>query len=294
MAAPAAPEVPAVGALVAAMGLALVWVASSGMLTVWRRSLGKLLIWLADQLDTVKFFGKHIFGFLSSRLRALEKTVDHWLGEAVEWSGKGATVLFRFFIDIQKWMAREIADLAADTYHALTGVTTTTVTKVTKVINHTVVKPINGKLKVITKTATVMPTLALKRIKTLEAKVVRLSRAVAHAGTVALPFPRIGALERKAKAQAARIGRLEKLLLGGVAVGAVWAALRRLGLGWTRCSNVTKTGKRVCGMDPDLLESLLGATLILAGTISLEQLARELQEPAELVTDAMHGLIREF
>jgi hypothetical protein len=47
-------------------------------------------------------------------------------------------------------------------------------------------------------------------------------------------------------------------------------------------------------MDTDLLESLLGGALLLTSAISLSQLAHELQEPTELVTDAMHRLVREF
>lgn len=131
-----------------------------------------------------------------------------------------------------------------------------------------------------------------RRIDALEARV--KAAAIAVPGTIALPFPRIGALERRARAQAKRLAKAERKLGALTFAALVAAALAKLGAGWIRCTNVRKAGKRVCGMDPDLLDSMLGATLLLASAISLEQLARELQEPAELVTDAMHKLVREF
>lgn len=131
-----------------------------------------------------------------------------------------------------------------------------------------------------------------RRIDALNARV--KAAAIAVPGAVALPFPRIGSLERRAKAQAKRLTKVERRFGTLAFAGLVAAALARLGLGWARCSNVRKAGKRVCGMDTDLLETLLGSTLLLTSAISLETLARELQEPAELVTDAMHRLVREF
>lgn len=131
-----------------------------------------------------------------------------------------------------------------------------------------------------------------RRIDGIEARV--KAAAIAVPAAVALPFPRIGSLERSARAQAKRLTKVERRF-GALAFTALVAgALTRLGAGWIRCGNVRKTGKRVCGMDTDLLETLLGGTLLLTSAISLETLAHELQEPAELVTDALHRLVREF
>jgi hypothetical protein len=174
-------------------------------------------------------------------------------------------------------------DVLSALAHKAQGVTTT-VTKVTT----TVVKRVTVVQGV---TAAQLSRLG-RRMNVLEARV--KAAAVAVPGSIALPFPRIGSLERRAKAQAKRIGKLERRF-GTLAFTALVAgALAKLGAGWIRCTNVRKAGKRVCDMDTDLLETLLGSTLLLTSAISLEQLARELQEPAELVTDAMHRLVREF
>ena len=131
-----------------------------------------------------------------------------------------------------------------------------------------------------------------RRVARIEARMAAIP--LLGAGAIALPFPRIGSLERRAKAQGKRLANVERKLGALTFTALVAAALTKLGAGWLRCTNVRKTGKRVCGMDTDLLETMLGATLLLTSAISLEQLARELQEPTELVTKALHSLVREF
>jgi hypothetical protein len=278
------------------MAAALAWAASTGMLEVWRRSLGKLLLWMADNLDKVRlprvFGGFKVFGALSGMLRSLVHTVDSYLAEAVLWSGKAAATFFHFFLSINLWIAREIADLAGDVWHAISSTTTTTVNHVTKVVTHTVVKPLTKSVTVVTKTS-------VAGLRAMNHRVDILARRVAHltaATAVAIPsaWPRLRGAERRIENQARRLTRLEKGTMAAVGAGIVGAALARLGLGWTRCRNVNKVGKQVCGMDADLLASLLGSSLLLVSAISIEQLARELREPTELVTDALHGLIKEF
>lgn len=296
MAAPAAGEVPAVAALLVSMAAAIAWLAATGVLELWRRSLGKLLVWMADTLDraSVSIIGKsvHIFGPLSKMLRSLEHTVDHYLGEAAIWSGKAASTFFGFFLSINLWIATEIADLAGDVWHALATTSTTIVNRTSKVVNQTVVKPITKTVTVVTKTSAAGLRALQRRMTLAERRIVRL--AVAIPAAIATPWPRLRGLERRAENQAKRLTRLEKATAGALAAGVVWAALTRLGLGWLRCSNTVKSGRRLCGMDPDLLDTLLAGSLILAGSISLVELARELREPTELVHTGLHALVREL
>lgn len=135
--------------------------------------------------------------------------------------------------------------------------------------------------------------------RTFYARLRALERRIAHAatataGAIAKPFPRIGALERKVAAQGKRLTRLEKAALAAVGVGSVALALGRLGLGWLRCNNVKRTGKRVCGMNPDLLDGLLASTLLLTGAISIRTLARELREPTDIAASALGSLVTEL
>lgn len=293
---PEVAEAPAIGALLASLALVLAYGASTGLLTAWRHSLGNLLTWLADQVDAVRLpkiiGGGHVFGVVASLLRALDRNVDAALGAIVEWSGKGAALFFRWFLSIQLWIVHEIADLATDVWHGLANVEQVTVTRVQKVVTHTVTQPITKRVTIVKETGAQALSRLTSRVHALEAQVSRVAHAIPHA--LPSPFPRIGRLEREAEAQAGRLSRLEKLSLSAAGAAVTLAALKRFGLGWLRCNNVGRLGKRACSLDTDLLESLLGASLLLTSAISIEQLARELQEPTELVTDGLKSLIREF
>lgn len=131
-----------------------------------------------------------------------------------------------------------------------------------------------------------------RRVHALEARVAAFPAAAA--GAIALPFPRIGSLERRARAQGKRLSKLERRLGALGAAALVTGALARLGAGWIRCTNVRKLGRRACATDHDFLDALLAGSLLVVGTISLAQMARELREPTELVMGGLGGLVREL
>ncbi len=296
MAAPVVVEVPAVSALLAAVVPFLTWIVAMGALYVWRQSVGAVLLWLADQLDrvNVRILTKtfHLFGPLAALLRSVVSRVDRALGAAALWGESRAAALFSFFLTTQVWIAREIADLAVDVFHLTNALALK--------VAHLAVKQVPGSLvKTTIATVRVVKTVTSLQYKALTARFARLEHRVAslaHASTGAITYPwgRVGTLERKVAGQAKRLTRLEKGALAATAVAAVAVALKRLGLGWARCPNVGRLGKRACSMDTDLLETLLGASLVLTSAISIAQLARELQEPTELVTDALKSLVKEF
>lgn len=64
--------------------------------------------------------------------------------------------------------------------------------------------------------------------------------------------------------------------VGGAALGALAFALSKLGVSWARCNNVGRVGKNLCGMDQSLLEALLADSLLVLGTLSLAEFAREM------------------
>jgi hypothetical protein len=281
----AAPEAVALGEVLAASLLFISWLVCLGLLWAYRRSLKLVILGFANIID-VSVLGRHPLGHVAGWLRAQAKNIDHLLGEAVTASERGAVVLFKLFINTQLWIAREIADLASDTWHAVRGVEHTTVTKVTKVVTHTVVKPLTKTVTIVKGTSATVTKQLTARTRALEAKVARLSHAAGHA--IASPFPRIGRLEREVANQGRRIKSAEKALALGASAALVWTALRRLGLGWLRCSNVTKTGKAVCGMDARLLESLLFDALALTVAFNLRTFAEELQDVTKEAADLIH------
>ena len=79
-------------------------------------------------------------------------------------------------------------------------------------------------------------------------------------------------------------GNLGKLT-GAIGLAGVAAGLLRLGLGWLKCNNVEKTARQICGMDTNLLESLLADALVVASAVSLVEFARELVPVTEAAVE---------
>lgn len=68
-----------------------------------------------------------------------------------------------------------------------------------------------------------------------------------------------------------------RTVAAGAFVGTVAWALSRLGASWIRCRNWKRIGRQVCATDPSTIESLLADMLVVAGSLSLVEFARELQ-----------------
>lgn len=133
----------------------------------------------------------------------------------------------------------------------------------------------------------------IERVKVIERRTVKIiTQTVPAAVTkaIAVPFPRLGRVEREAGAARAWIKSHARLLVGAGLAGLVVAALGKLGLGWTRCSRVGKVGRSVCGMNSDYLDDLLAASLAIFGTISLVEVAKEMQG----ITDEITAAVRVF
>lgn len=87
--------------------------------------------------------------------------------------------------------------------------------------------------------------------------------AVKHTATVAIPrgiegeiADLRGYVNRKADQLAKSIqGEVRKVAIGALAAGVVWAAIRRLKLGWLKCGAVNKVGRALCGAS-GLIETL--------------------------------------
>ena len=102
---------------------------------------------------------------------------------------------------------------------------------------------------------------------------------------IEIDLPRIKARERATQDELTRLWkwahRRAVPIATGAALGALVYALGKLGIGWVRCSAVKSAGKRVCGMDRNLLDSLLADTLLIAGTLSLVEFAEEMRGVTE-------------
>lgn len=226
----------------------------------------------------------NVFGTVALKLEGAITSTWHVLATLIEMTGDAiwkATKLgyhvwwlvqVKYPISTVSWFAHKGFELA----RAGGKVTNVTVQKVTKVQG-----------------------ISAKQYRDLLKRVAKLSATVGLlAATLAPPITRPNlpplTVPKWIKGLRGRVGRLEHKFKPLVFTALVAGVLTKLGLHWLRCDKNKKLAKRNCSMDTDLFESLLGSTLLLTSAISLEQLARELQEPAELVTGAMHNLVREF
>jgi len=134
----------------------------------------------------------------------------------------------------------------------------------------------------------------------LYGQILRQLRALWHAIATTVPIainlPRIGI--RDARAELARLWKALRAMRNriglGVVTGALFAVLARLGLNWIRCRKVNRVGRTLCGVDSDLLDSLLADLAIIGGAISLVEFARECQGVMGVVDDGLHLFVREL
>lgn len=166
----------------------------------------------------------------------------------------------------QKWVLGELSKL-----HGITKI----VVRTTKVIVHSDVGPIAAG--------------AASRVKPV-------ARALEH--VIEWDLPRLRSRDRYLTDQVGRLWRWTRThgreAASGVALGALVFALGRLGIGWARCSNVRKLGRGACGMNPDLLDSLLAGALVVASPISVVELAKAAQTFTAEAEAGLRWFVREL
>lgn len=295
----AAPAAPAAGAGVEALaGLLLIvgFVVLLGMQQAWRATIGWLFHKLADLIDIdiglPHLPSIHPFGFAAHALRAASDNVYAALGAAALALERSALWLFHQAARQIKWTGREIAGLASDTWHTLHGLVTVEIPHAARVAT----QPLRTRLHGIDQTLGRLDKLAHEQLRRLRAGIDRIDRSVTRTIPHAIDAvgARVGRVGSRVNTQARRISRVEKLLAASAFAALTATALKRLGLNWLRCSNVKRAGRQLCGIDPQLLEGMLGEALLIASAISLVEFAEALQKPTELVADGLERLIREL
>lgn len=158
-------------------------------------------------------------------------------------------------------------------------------------------KEIYTHVKTIEKTVVVVHDVAIHATKTADHAI---ARAIAIPADV-LRQGDLAGLRGQARAAEDEIRRLwewarahGRTVVEGAAVGTIAYAVGKLGMTWARCSNWQKIGKRGCGLDPSLLESLLADTLLIVGSISIVELARDCQAITGTAESAIKSFVREF
>lgn len=241
---------------------------------------------------------------LTSPLHAIEKKLTSFLGGleahfehqmATRWH-QLAELFERWAGDIE---ANAVADwtLAKHIYSIARKVATGQYAKDLTRWVHAQIAHLHGVQTVVIRKTTVIEKTIVQKGKA-GALTVTKPIAAEIAGVIEIDLPRIRARERALSDELARLWkwahRRGGVIAAGIGLGALAYALGRLGLGWLRCSNVKRAGKRVCGMDHSLLESMLADTLAIVGTVSLVEFIRDAQAVEAVALDALSGFIREM
>jgi hypothetical protein len=172
-------------------------------------------------------------------------------------------------------------------------------TVITQVVGgvHKIVKVVQSEVHTVTRTVVRVEKIVGTKADAAVARAVGvLEGEIGH--VIDWTIPRLRARERSLSDSLGRLWHRVRANEGRLALGAAVAlvvtALGRLGLGWIRCRNVTKVGRRICGLDPSQIEGLLLDTLAIVGTVSLIEFIRDAQAIENVALDALGGFIREF
>lgn len=288
-----APAAPAAGYGLLYLGALISFVVFWGLAHGWAKTFGHAFQWLGKKgiditLRAAPDIHIHPFSFLLT----IDREIQQVLSEGQALSERAMVWAFNNALRLIEDIGRSIEWLAHKTHDAFTVTRHTVTTTTPRVIRETIVKPLDRATRATITTLRANVSHLTHRVDALAARVGHATAVAAHA--VAAPFPRIRDLERDAQAAKEWLKR-HRFLARYTTLAALGAAvLAKLGVSWVRCAKSKRYGKQLCGMDTDVFEALLGASLLLTSAISLRDLARELEEPTKLVTDALHTLVREF
>lgn len=260
-------------------------------------TLGALLRTLAIALD-VRIAYTHPFHWAAEKLLQLDSAINHALGQGIIALQADAAQWFAWGAQAQQAIGEAIQDVAESTYHALQRHAkvvvplsiTALIAPLWKIV-HGLQAQSNAHVKTLPATVTKITNLTksypvrVERVAGLP-RIVKAAVASALAATAgAVTLPRFGQIEADIAALKARLARASGVLTAASAVGIVAYALSKLGLGDSQCSNNKRYSKHICGMERNLLDSLLADTLLLVGTFSLVDFAREMVTVQEAVTE---------
>lgn len=277
--------------IVAAAGVLVLlaaWLTMYGMLTAHSYTLKPVLDGLADLLDRVRIptgFGtRHPLGAVSKGLRHLERSIRAYLASGLRATEHALAWLWNDLAHLVRWTARTVADLAVTLEHRLHVLE---VLFPALILRH-LIDRLRRELHHLERTVGTAARATRAKVGTIaHATTVALPHAIGRLGRRTLDLERWRGLTRK------RLLRMERALAGAGAAALVGTALARLGLKCLLNRNGKTLGKKLCRVDPDYFEDLLGLGVAIAGTVSLVTFAREVQEITDEVSRGIHFLIRE-
>lgn len=281
----ALPELAALAALMACSFLVALYYA-------YGYSLGAVLQLLAAMFRRLSInlwlVGNVGLGFVGDGIDGLDHAIRHAIGAGIEATRSG----WHYFLHVSAYTLRQAGaiaeELAGDLGGAIVYVRHVVIARMIHAATHAIWARIAWLERQIAALPDHAETIIERPVKVITHRITRVEKV---ATSVALP--RIGYLERELGGLKARLRELERLGVAGVVGVVAGTVLARLGLGWARCSNVTKVGRHLCGLDRGLLDTLLLGSTVIVSTVSLVEWAELMLELEEELAGAILGGFRE-
>lgn len=280
-----------------AYGLAFLSRSQAGGTFGWLTGFLKLtagpLIFVTEQVTKLTSWLTHAIG---THFSAVEFHAVNWLSglaDYLDYTGESIAGIMYDLDHAVRWLVgTEIPKLI----HALPNAVSTVVHGITKrivTVERTVVKlPGLTKAQIRAAVAVAIPGLIAhdlpyfdwlrKHLKALEGVIAGGAGAVIG-GVTGLPKDLIGIRKR--------LARLEKLGIGGLAAGAVAAALAALGASWIRCNNWKRVGREVCMADSTLITELLGLGITATVVVEFREIVKLAQSVETVTAQGIHDVL---
>lgn len=278
----------------AALGVAAMQPQTSSAFTRWLRTLGPVArLVIGSSADLALRLTRWVTSKVGEGFADMERLAVGWIGGLAEWAKVTFEAALLWPIELLRfafWLLDvELPRLIRALPNAATRLVHQTITRVVRVERTVVKLPKLSRAQARALVAAAVATYIgpyLFPLRWLRSHFHALTAVIPH--TLPIPFGRTITAIRK------RLRRLERVTAAGVGVGLVAVALTRLGLKWIRCGKVMRAGRRVCGMDDDLLTSLLGDTLLVLGAVSVVEFAEGLLAIEDEALSVMGGIVREL
>lgn len=234
-----------------------------GLREAWGHTIGWGLRWVAGKIRGVAISGPfglgsfHPLAFLADALEIIDHNIAHALATAALNTEKATVYLWHMTAVVFWWSVHETKSLALDTWHALHHTVTVTVPDAAKWARREAIRRAETLVhrEAAVRRAADHELRHLARVA--EADAISAEHAAAHA--LDWSESQVGHIGREIEGIRARLRRLEHRFTQAAVVGLVIAALGTLGLGFLRCPNFKRMGKKYgCGLWSGL-ESLLVA-----------------------------------
>lgn len=282
----ALPELGAIASLAACCFLLMLYYAYGYSLGALMQLLAKMFRGLTIHLWLVGNVG---FGFVGDALDGLDSSIRHYMGVGISETLAG----WHYFLHVSAYTLTKMADIVDGAFHDTYGALTTLRRVTIPNLLHARVAPIWDRIARLEAQIASLPhdarVVVNRPVKVIEQKV---DAVAAYAGGFALP--RLGSIPREVDTLKAKVGTLEKAL-GAVAVGTIAGVLLgKLGMGWLRCSNVSKVAKSLCRLDTALLDALLLGTAVIVSSVSLVEWAELMLSVEDELVAGITGGFREL